>query len=71
MVLDLCRATKLTAQAIDHSMDAMVATEHHLGLNLPGIKEKDKAFLCDAPILLSGLFGNAVNAVVDRYQEAK
>lgn len=38
--------------------------ERYLWLNLTGIKEKDKAFLLDALILLSGLFG-------DRYQEAK
>lgn len=35
------------------------------------IKEKDKAFLLDAPILPSGLFGDTVNTVIDRYQEAK
>lgn len=35
------------------------------------IKEKDKAFLLDALILPSGLFGNTVNTVVDRYREAK
>lgn len=45
--------------------------EWHLWLSLTGIKEEDKAFLLDTPISPSGLFGNAVNTVVDRHQEAK
>ncbi len=65
------RVTKETARAIGRSMAAMVATERHLWLNLSGIKEKDRAFLLDAPISPSGLFGDAVNMVVDRFQEAK
>ncbi len=59
------------ARAIGRSMAAMVATERHLWLNLSGIKEKDRAFLLVAPISPSGLFGDAVNMVVDRFQEAK
>lgn len=35
------------------------------------MKEKDRAFLLDALILPSGLFGDAVNMVIDRFQEAK
>ncbi|KAI2658972.1 ORF V: Enzymatic polyprotein [Labeo rohita] len=35
------------------------------------MKEKDRVFLLDAPLSPSGLFGDAVNAVVDRYQEAR
>lgn len=65
------RVTKETARAVGRSMSAMVATERHLWLNLSGIKEKDKVFLLDAPLSPSGLFGDAVNTVVDRYQEAK
>lgn len=34
-----------------------------------GIKERDKAFLLDAPISPFGLFGDTVNTVVDNYQE--
>ncbi|XDV16376.1 hypothetical protein PO909_016121 [Leuciscus waleckii] len=37
-----------------------------LWLNLSGIKEKDRAFLLEAPISPSGLFGDSVNIVVDR-----
>ncbi len=57
------RATKQTARAIDRSMAAMVSTERHLWLNLTGIKDKDCAFLLDAPISPSGIFGDAVNTV--------
>lgn len=65
------RVTKETARAVSHSMAAMVVSERHLWLNLSGIREKDRAFLLDAPILPSGLFGDSVNIVVDRFQEAK
>ncbi|KAI2645709.1 Gag-Pol polyprotein [Labeo rohita] len=34
------------------------------------MKEKDRVFLLDAPIAPSGLFGDAVDSVVSRYQEA-
>lgn len=61
-------ATKETASSIGRSMAALVATERHLWLNLSGINEKDKAFLIDAP--LSGLFGDAINTVIERFQEA-
>ncbi len=43
--------------------------ERHLWLNLTEIMEK--AFLLDAPISGSGLFGDAVNAVVDTLRAAK
>lgn len=58
------------AHVVSHSVAAMVIKERHLWLNLTGIKERDKTFLLDTPISPSGLFGNAVNTVVDRYQEA-
>ncbi|MGL5405218.1 MAG: hypothetical protein ACRDAX_00050, partial [Propionibacteriaceae bacterium] len=64
------RATKETAKSIGRSMAALVATERHLWLNLSSIKEKDKSFLMDAPLSPSGLFGDAVTSVVDRFQEA-
>lgn len=38
---------------------------------LIGDKEKDKTFLFDAPMLLSGLFVTVVNLVVERFREAK
>ncbi|KAL0204540.1 hypothetical protein M9458_002558, partial [Cirrhinus mrigala] len=65
------RATKETARAIGRSMAAMVAAERHLWLTLSNMKEKDRVFLLDAPLAPSGLFGDAVNSVVYRYQEAR
>ncbi|KAL0181298.1 hypothetical protein M9458_023704, partial [Cirrhinus mrigala] len=51
------RATKETA-------------EQHLWLMLSDMKEKDRVFLLDAPLEPSGLFGDAVDSVFSRYQEA-
>ncbi|KAL0163886.1 hypothetical protein M9458_039639, partial [Cirrhinus mrigala] len=65
------RATKETARAVGRSMAVMVAAERHLWLTLSDMKEKDRAFLLDAPLEPSGLFGDAVNSVVSRYQEAR
>ncbi len=65
------RATKHTARAVGRSMAASVAAEHHLWLNLTEIREKEKVFLMDAPISQSGLFGEAVSAVVDKFCSAK
>ncbi|KAK2903444.1 hypothetical protein Q8A67_008157 [Cirrhinus molitorella] len=65
------RATKQTARAIGRSMAALVSTERHLWLNLTGIKDKDRAFLLDAPISPSGLFGEVVSTVATRFREAK
>ncbi len=65
------RATKHTARAVGRSMAASVAAERHLWLNLTEIREKEKVFLMDAPIPQSGLFGEAVNAVVDKFRSAK
>lgn len=45
--------------------------QRNIWLNLPGIKEKDKGFLMDTPLLPPGLFGDAVNTVLKRFQEAK
>ncbi len=64
------RAAKETVKSIGRSMAALVATERHLWLNLSNIKGKDKNFLMDAPISPSGLFGGAVNSVVERFQES-
>ncbi len=65
------RATKETAKAIGRSMAALVVTERHLWLNRSQIKDKDRAFLLNAPISPSGLFGSAINSVVDRSLETK
>ncbi|KAI2647410.1 Transposon Ty3-G Gag-Pol polyprotein [Labeo rohita] len=53
------------------SMATMVAAERHLWLTLSDMKEKDRVFLLDAPLQPSGLFGDAVDSVVSRYQEAR
>ncbi len=65
------RATKHTARAVGRSMAASVAAERHLWHNLTEIREKEKVFLMDAPISQSGLFGEAVSAVVDKFRSAK
>ncbi len=65
------RATKHTARAVGRSMAASVAAERHLWLNLTEIREKENTFLMDAPISQSGLFGEAVSAVVDKFRSAK
>ncbi len=65
------RATKETAHAIGRPMAALVAVERHLWLTLSDMKEKDRVFLMDATLAPSGLYGNTVNSVVDRYQEAR
>ncbi len=64
------RAAKETAKSIGRSMAALVATERHLWFNLINIKGKDKNVLMDAPLSSSGLFGDAVNLVVERFQES-
>ncbi|KAI2653767.1 Transposon Ty3-G Gag-Pol polyprotein [Labeo rohita] len=65
------RATKETARAVGRTMAAMVAAERHLWLTLSDMKEKDRVFLLDAPLQPSGLFGDVVDSVVSRYQEAR
>ncbi len=65
------RATKHTACAMGRSMAGSVAAERHLWLNLTEIREKEKVFLLDAPISQSGLFGEAVSSVVEKFRSAK
>ncbi len=64
------RATKEMARSISRSMAALVTMERHIWFNLSNIKGKDKNFLTDAPLSPSGLFGDAVNSVVERFQES-
>lgn len=52
-------------------MAVPIALERHLWLNLSNIKEKDKSFLLDATLSPPGLFGDAVNSVIERFQEVK
>ncbi len=65
------RATKHTALAVGRSMAGSVAAECHLWLNLTEIREKEKVFLLDAPISQSGLFGEVVSSVVEKFCSAK
>ncbi|XP_032365670.1 uncharacterized protein LOC116682766 [Etheostoma spectabile] len=65
------RATMATARAVGRSMSALVATERHLWLNLSDIRQKDREFLLDAPVSTTGLFGEAVNSVVDRFRHVR
>ncbi len=60
------RATKHTARAVGRSMAASVAAERHLWLNLTEIREREKVSFSQ-----SGLFGEAVSAVVDKFRSAK
>ncbi len=43
--------------------------ECHLCLNMTEIREKEKAILIDAPISSSGLFGDTVNTVVNKFKK--
>ncbi len=56
---------------VGRSITGLVMVECHLWLNLTEIREKENAFFLDAPIYGSGLFGDAVNAVVDKFRAAK
>lgn len=62
-------ATKRTAQAIGRSMGFMVSLHCHQWLMLTDLKEVDKRALLNAPLSPSGLFGDAVNAVIERFTE--
>ncbi len=61
----------LSIRALGRSITGLVAAERHLWLNLTEIREQKKAFLLDAPISSSGLFGDAVNTAVDKLRAAK
>ncbi len=69
-VKELRRATDL-ACAVGRSMAGSVTAECHLWLNLTEIREKEKVFLLDAPISQSGLFGEAVSSVVEKFRYTK
>ncbi|KAI2644503.1 Spindle and kinetochore-associated protein 1 [Labeo rohita] len=71
LLKELADGEKETARAVGQCMAAMVVAERHLWLTLSNMKEKDRVFLLDAPLESSGLFGDAVDSVVNRYQEAR
>ncbi|KAJ8009614.1 hypothetical protein DPEC_G00090730 [Dallia pectoralis] len=65
------RATKETAKSVGRAMAALVATERHLWLSLSDMRDREKAFLLDAPLSPDGLFGPAIGSVVERFQEER
>ncbi len=65
------RATKHKARAVGCSMEGLLTAEHHLWLNLTEIREKEKPVLLDAPISSSGLLGDVVNTIVDKFKAVK
>ncbi len=52
------QATKQTASFIGCSVAGMMAIEKHLRLNLTDLKDKEKTFWLNSPILQSGLVHN-------------
>ncbi|XP_059366460.1 uncharacterized protein LOC132105393 [Carassius carassius] len=65
------KATKKTAQAIGRSMGYMVVLHRHLRLTLTELKDADRRALLNAPVSPSGLFGDAVKAIAERFSEAQ
>lgn len=56
---------------IGRSMVAMVPKERHLWLNLADIKEKERNFLLDVPVLPSEFFGTSEEMVVGKFKEVR
>ncbi len=52
-------------------MSGSVATGRYLGPNLMEIQEKENVFLLDALISQTGLFGEAVSSVVEKFRSTK
>ncbi len=68
---DISELRRTADLALRATMAALVAAERQLWLTLSDMKEKDRVFLMDTPLAPSGLFSDAVDSVVDRYQEAR
>ncbi len=64
-------ATKRAAQAIGRTMGFMVVQQRHLWLTLADLKDADRKVLLNAPITPSGLFGDAVESIIERFAEAQ
>ncbi len=64
------RATKVTAQAIGHTMSSLIVLERHLWLTMMEMKETDKVPFLNAPVSLGSLFGPAVEGFAERFTEA-
>ncbi len=63
--------TKRAAQAVGKAMGFMVVLQRHLWLNLADLKEADRKVLLNAPVTPSGLFGDAVESITERFAEAQ
>ncbi len=64
-------ATKRAAQAIGRTMGFIVVQQRHLWLTLADLKDADRKVLLNAPITPSGLFGDAVESIIERFAEAQ
>ncbi len=64
-------AMKRAAQSVGKAMGFMVFLQRHLWLNLADLKEADRKVLLNAPITPSGLFGDAVESITERFAEAQ
>ncbi|KAL1278055.1 hypothetical protein QQF64_024728 [Cirrhinus molitorella] len=64
-------ATKRAAQAVGKAMGFMVVLQRHLWLNLADLKDADRRVLLNAPVSPSGLFGDAVESIIERFAEAQ
>ncbi len=53
------------------AMGFMVVLQRHLWLNLADLKEADRKVLLNAPVTPSGLFGDAVESITERFAEAQ
>ncbi len=60
--------TKCTAQAIGRTMGFMVVQQRHLWLTLADLKDADRKVLL---ITTPGLFGDAVESIIERFAEAQ
>ncbi len=64
-------ATKCAAQAIGRTMGFMLVQQRHLWLTLADLKDSDRKVLLNAPITPSGLFGDTVDSIIERFAEAQ
>ncbi len=64
-------ATKRAAQSVGKAMGFMVVLQRHLWLNLADLKDADRKVLLNAPITPSGLFGDAVESITERFAETQ
>ncbi|KAA0706286.1 hypothetical protein E1301_Tti022455 [Triplophysa tibetana] len=62
-------STKRIAQAIGRTMGLMVGLHRHLWLTHTDLKKANKRALLNPPLSPSGLFGWAVDAVIQRFTE--